>query len=466
MTNLKSMQILIIGYVGIIILGALLLFLPCMHSSSLSFIEALFTSTSAFTCTGLIIKDTALDFTPFGQAVILALIWLGGLGYMSMLGIVYVFLRKRLSNRERNMIKESLNYPSYDGMMSFLKKVLLFVILIESFGALALFIYFYFVQDFSVFTALWAGIFHAISAFNNAGFSIFSTNLMAYRQSVFVNSVICLLIIAGGMGYIVLIELHTFIKSRLYVFWNICLAFMRNKPLSNLHTIRLSLHSKIVVSYTFVLLTLGFGFIFVLEYHNPKSMGNFEFFDKILSSFFMSVNYRTSGFNSIDLGGLKDSTMFFSSLLMIIGGAPGGTAGGIKVTTLATLLAFCAALFYDTQPRLFKRRIMEKSVKKAIGVGIIAMICITLANFIIAALQEDTRFMLIMFEVSSAFATTGVSAGNGGTLSLSANFSPLSQIVIIGLMLMGKVGILAFWQAFVGKRKQSYITLQEERVII
>lgn len=207
MTNLKSMQILIIGYVGIIILGALLLFLPCMHSSSLSFIEALFTSTSAFTCTGLIIKDTALDFTPFGQAVILALIWLGGLGYMSMLGIVYVFLRKRLSNRERNMIKESLNYPSYDGMMSFLKKVLFFVILIESFGALALFIYFYFVQDFSVFTALWAGIFHAISAFNNAGFSIFSTNLMAYRQSVFVNSVICFLIIAGGMGYIVLLSL-------------------------------------------------------------------------------------------------------------------------------------------------------------------------------------------------------------------------------------------------------------------
>lgn len=465
MTNLKSTQILIFGYVGIMICGALLLLLPPMHTKPITLLEALFTSTSAFTCTGLIVKDTALDFTPLGQGVILCLIQLGGFGYMSMLGLLYVLLRKRLSNRERNMLKESLNYPSYDGIIRFIKRIVIFVFSIELIGAAVLFTYFFIFKGFSAPYALCVGVFHAISAFNNAGFSLFSTNLMDYRDDVLVNLIICSLIIAGGMGYIVLVELYFFSSSYLS---RILGRFLRPQRTRRIHkpTPRLSLHSKIVITYTIALLIIGFVFVLLLELHNAKSIGNLSLFHRALVSFFMSVNYRTAGFNSIDLSGLKDSTMFFSSLLMIIGGAPGGTAAGIKVTTLAVLLAFCAGLFADRQPRLFKRSISDESVKKAIGVVIIAMLCITLSNFLIAVVQEDTRFMLIMFEVCSAFATVGVSTGNGGTLSLSANFAPPAQLIIIALMLMGKVGILAFWLAFVGKRKVGHTRLPEDRVIV
>lgn len=458
--HLKSMQILVLGYVCIIIVGAFILLLPGMHTTPITFLEALFTSASAFTCTGLIIKDTAVDFTILGQSVIIVLIWFGGFGYMSLLGIVYVLLRRRLSHMELNMIKGALNHPSVDGMTHFLKKILVFVLILEGVGALVLFIYFYYCKDFDVGKAAFAGIFHAISALNNAGFSIFSTNLMDYRQSLVVNFVICSLVICGSLGYIVLVELHAFTHSYFSNFVRACI------HKCDMVKIRLSLHTRIVATYTIGLLLIGFCFVLLLEYNNAKTLGSFTFFDKALSSFFISVNYRTSGFNTIDLSGLKDSTLFFSSLLMLVGGAPGGSAGGIKVTTLAVLLAFCIALFNDAKPALFKRAISESSIKKAIVVAIIALFSIVITSFCIAIFQEDTRFMLIMFEVCSAFATVGVSTGNGGTLSLSANFNFFSQLCIIALMIMGKVGILAFWLICVGKRKQSHIALQEENVII
>lgn len=449
------MKILILTYIAIIFCGALALMLPFMHNGDLSFLEAFFTAASAFTCTGLIVKDTGQDFTIYGQGVIITLIQLGGFGYMSMLGLLYVLMRRRLSHRERNMLKESLNYPTYDGMIFFIRKVLLFVLILEGIGTLLLWGYFIFYNDVEVLRAFWLGFFHAISAFNNAGFSVFSTNLMTYRDNLFINLVICSLVIIGGLGYIVMIEVQFFVNS-------ILSRWIKRQ----VHPLVLSLHSKIVLIVTFCLILAGCGFTLLLEWDNTKSIGEYSFYSKFLSSFFMSVNYRTSGFNTIDLSTLRDSTMFFSSLLMVVGGAPGGAAGGIKVTTFAVLIAFCFALFFDTDVRLFRRRVAESSVKKAVVMLIIASSCIIFANLVVSLFEKDTRFALIMFEVCSAFSTVGVSTGNGGVLSLVANFSTIPQLMIIFLMIMGKVGTLAFWLAFVGKRKQSHIKLPEEKVII
>lgn len=447
-----------LSYVGIIIFGALLLMLPWMHNGHLSFLQSLFTSTSAFTCTGLIIKDTSSDFTFWGQLVILTLIQVGGFGYMTLLGLFYVFLHKKISNREKNLIRESMNYPSHYGIVRFIKKVVVFVVLIEGMGALILSGYFYFVKDFGFLEGVWAGIFHSISAFNNAGFSIFHTNLMEFQASIVINVVVSVLIISGGLGYLVLIELFQFIDACRRSFFLSGSQDPRSK--------RLSLHGKIVLSYTVFLLLCGLAMILLIEWNNVKSIGSFGIFDKILSSFFMSVNYRTSGFNTIDLSGLSDPSLFLASILMNVGGAPGGTAGGIKITTLAILLAFCIALFSDRPVRIFKRGVAESSVKKAIAMFIVASLSLIFSIFLILVFETNVRFIHILFEVSSAFATVGVSVGNGGILSLSANFSQSSQIVIMFLMLMGKMGVLTLWFAFKWRSKKTRIQLQEERIII
>ena len=242
--------------------------------------------------TGLIVKDTPVDFTSFGQAIILALIQLGGLGYMTAVTFLAVMRKQKIGHRDRLILKESLNHPGLDGLVRFLKIVFASIIIIEAVGMLILTLRFW--ADMSFAKALWFGAFHAISAFNNAGFSLFSDNMMGYRGDLIINLTIPFLIILGGLGYVVLLEIYNFRRSRI---------------------VRISTHTKIVLWMSGILILLGMFLLLSLEWNNPKSFGSLSTYEKVLAAWFASVNYRTAGFNSIDFSTLTDSNLFFVTFL-------------------------------------------------------------------------------------------------------------------------------------------------------
>ncbi|RDU54621.1 potassium transporter [Helicobacter sp. MIT 00-7814] len=442
----NNARILLIGYVLIALFGAGLLMLPAMHRGELAFIDAFFTTSSAISVTGLIVKSNATDFSFGGQLVILCLIQLGGFGYMSLGSALYLMLRKNINHSNAMLLKENLAYPTTDGLGGFLKRMFLITLSIEACGALILTLRF--MLDFSPTQALWQGIFHSISAFNNAGFSIFAQGLMPYRDDVVLNLTITTLIIIGGIGYFVLVECYLVAKGWKGGF---------------------SLHSKIVLIMTAILLVVAFFSVFLLEYHNAKSIGDLSLGHKILSSYFAAVNYRTSGFNTLDLSLLQDPTLFFSSIFMVIGGAPGGTAGGVKVTTIAIIFLH---IFYtlrgSMQVKVYNRAITPQTISKAYVVVILSALYIVLALMALCLFEDggSRGFLALLFEICSAFGTVGLSMGDGGVLSLSAHFTPFGKSVIIILMLCGKVGIFAFCVSMIIKEKSAHIGYLPAKILI
>ena len=442
----KSTRILFIGYVVIALLCAFGLMLPSMHNGEISFIDSLFTTSSALSVTGLIVKSSATDFTFSGQLLILCLIQLGGLGYMSLWCILYVLFRKNMNHSNVLTLKENLAYPTTEGMNDFLKKMFIMAFSIEGVGAIILTMRF--MLDMPVEEALWQGIFHSISAFNNAGFSILPEGLMPYRDDLVINLAITTLIIIGGIGYFVLIETYLVAKK---------------------HASGFSIHSKIVFIMTAILLITAFLSVFLLEYNNEKSIGDLPLGYKILSSYFAAVNYRTSGFNTLDLSLLEDPTLFFSSIFMVIGGAPGGTAGGVKVTTIAIIFLHAYAMIRgSSQTKVFSRAIDSQSVSKAFVVMLLACAYITIMLVALCLFEDGGArgFLALLFEVCSAFGTVGLSMGDGGVLSLSAHFSDFGRSVIIILMLSGKVGIFAFSVSMVLKQKKTHIQYPQTKILI
>ncbi|MCX2682455.1 TrkH family potassium uptake protein [Campylobacter sp. MIT 21-1685] len=437
----RTFKILLSGYIMIALIGALLLSLNLSHTQPISFLDAFFTSTSAVSMTGLLVKNTANDFTIFGQIIILALVQIGGLGYMGAGLFIYILIRRKVGFSSRSLLKESLLYPSMDGLFKFLKKVLLFIFAIELFGAIILTLRFALEMDLN--KALWFGIFHSVSAFNNAGFSIFEHGLTGYKYDLTVNLVITSLIIIGGLGYFVLVELYFFQRKRL-------------------HT--LSLHTKIVITATIFLILFSTLIIFTFEYPNSKTIGNFSFFDKILASYFLAINYRTAGFNTIDIGGLYDASLFFGSLFMIIGGAPGGTAGGIKITTIMVLLLYAYWSIRNGRVRIFGYEIPQEIINKAFIIYIGSTVYIVVAVILLSLLESDFKFITLLFETSSAFATVGISTGDGGSLSLCSLFSNPSKIIIIIMMLSGRIGVFAFLISVFRQDKVVNIKFQEGKI--
>jgi len=431
------------SFVSLIVVGAMLLMLPFAHHGHLSFIDAIFTATSAVCVTGLIVKDTALDFTPFGHVIILTLIQIGGLGYMTAVTFFALMRGKKLGQRDRLILKESLNYPGMDGIFRFLKIVFASIIIIEVTGTIILTLRFW--SDMPLDNALWFGFFHSISAFNNAGFSLFSTNLMDYRRDLTINITIPLLIILGGLGYLVLLELYNYRRQSL---------------------MRLSTHTKIVLWTTGFLILSSMAIILSLEWTNPKSLGSMDVYEKILSAWFAAVNYRTAGFNTIDFSTFNDSDLFFGTIFMVIGGSPGGTAGGIKTTAFAlAIIGVWFTLRGEGNPHVFRRSLSLYQINKAYAIIFIASFYILISTVILNE-SEHLHFVRTLFETCSAFATVGVSTGNGGVLSYSALFSDLGKLNIIFLMLMGRVGVFAFTIVLVGKAIQSRIKYAEGKVII
>ncbi len=426
---------------GLIGVGTILLLLPFSHYGTLSWINALFTSTSAVCVTGLIVKDTAANFTHIGQAIILILIQIGGLGYMTAVTFLAIILNRKLDHKDRLILKESLNYSRMNGLVRFLKIVFIFTAIIELAGAIILTLRFW--VDMPFLKALWFGIFHSISAFNNAGFSLFDNNLLNYRSDIVINIVVPALIILGGIGYIVLVELYYYKKYKI---------------------LHLSINTKIVLIVSSFLLILGMVLLLSMEWNG--AFRGMPWQDKLLSAWFTSVNYRTAGFNTIDISSLSNISLFFSTFFMMIGGAPGGTAGGIKVTVVA--LAFIGVWYTvrgDTNPHIFHRSISQYQINKAYSIILIASLYVVISTVFLSEF-EHLPFIPTLFEACSAFGTVGLSVGNGGVLSFSAFFNDWGKLNIILLMFMGRVGVFAFTVAIIGKVDKSRIRYPQAKVVL
>ena len=406
-------------------------------------IDAVFTATSAVCVTGLIVKDTPVDFTPLGQLIIMLLIQIGGLGYMTAATFLAVIRRQKIGHRDRLILQESLNHPGLEGLVRFLKIVFASIFVIELIGMGILTLRFW--ADMPPAQAAWYGIFHSVSAFNNAGFSLFCDNMMGYRTDFVINLTIPFLIILGGLGYIVLIELLHYSRGEI---------------------LRLSTHTKIVLVMTVALILTGMVLLLSLEWNNPRSFGPLEWYDKILAAWFASVNYRTAGFNTIDFSGLTDSNLFFATFFMMSGGAPGGTAGGIKITAVAlSLIGVWYTLRGSSNAHVFRRSISPYQINKSYTIIFIASIYVVCSTILLSEV-ERLPFLRILFETCSAFSTVGLSTGNGGDLSYSALFSDFGKLNIIILMLMGRIGVFAFTIVIVGKAVESRIKYAEGKVII
>ena len=440
--KLSPPQILVLGFFSVILIGAILLTLPISNTKGCSFIDALFTSTSAVCVTGLNIKDTPNDFTFFGQIIILLLIQIGGLGYMTSATIIALLIGKKIGLTERLTIKEGLNVETLEGIVRFTKGVLLFTCIFELSGALILSIRF--LPDYPFQDAFWYGLFHAVSAFNNAGFSLFSDNLMRYRGDITVNVIITTLIIVGGIGFIVVRDIYHFQRKEV---------------------IKLSQHTKIVLTTTAILIIVGAVSIYLLEATNPKTFMNMPFHEKILVSYFSSVTPRTAGFNTVDYSLLRPETLFLTIILMFIGASPGSTGGGVKTSTFAVVIASLYATIRGiTHTVLFKRRVPADTVSKSfLLITLAAILCTISTHFIITT--QNAQYLSAMFEVTSAFGTVGLSVGDGGVKSLSALFSPIGKLAISFTMFVGRLGPLTLAIALTKKAEERF-KYPEGRVII
>ncbi len=438
--RLSPAQLLVSGFLGVIGLGTALLMLPYSTVKGISLVDAVFTSTSAVCVTGLIVKNTPQDFTLFGKLVILALIQIGGLGYMSMSTMLALIAGRKIGLFERMMIKESLNITTMEGVVRFIKRMLFFVFTAEVLGTVLLWIGFSGRHGWS--DALFLGVFHSISAFNNAGFSLFPDSLMRYRADVLVNLTIMLLIISGGIGFVVLDDLVEWFKNR------------------RRHLMQ---HSKIVLTVTALLIFFGALVIYLNERVFMFSKMGLK--ETVLSSLFASVTARTAGFNTIDYSLLQPQTLFFTIILMIIGASPGSTGGGIKTTTFTVVVMHIWSTIRGRRDTvIFKKRVPEMLVSRALVIMALAVIYVTTVTFVVEDL-EHTGFLSTMFEVVSAFGTVGLSVGNGGALSLSADFSTTSKLIIVFTMLMGRLGPLTLFMAIL-KQREERIRYPEGRLMI
>lgn len=408
-------------------------------------VDALFTSTSATCVTGLFVVNTATHFSIIGKIIILVLIQLGGLGVMSFSLLFLFFIRGKFGIGSREIMHETLSFFETINLAELLKSVFIFTITIEVIGAILLTLRFVF--DMSFNDALFAGIFHSVSAFCNAGFSVFPNSLVNYRANLYVNAVISLLILSGGIGFIVLYE----IKTKVF-----------NKQTRT----KISLHSKTVMKVLFWLLLIGAVFIFIFE-HNV-SMQNMNFGTKIISSIFQSISARTAGFNTIDIYNLSIPTLFLIIVLMFIGASPASTGGGIKTTTIAVLIAFIKAriggsknvnISYSTLP--------FRVISKAIVILVFAIVIVVVSTFLLTILEmqhlpfnaNEDRFLEIVFEVVSAFGTVGLSTG------ITDAFSDWGRLLLIFLMLLGRVGPLTVALA-IGSRDGKDIKYAEDNILI
>jgi len=438
-------QVVALAGLAVILAGTLLLMLPWATAPDVHLrgIDAMFTATSAVCVTGLIVLDTPKDFTLFGQIIIMLLIQIGGLGYSTLATLLLLALGQRIGLKERMMMAEALSTIDMEGLVRFVKTIVLITVTIEGIGALLLAVRFSF--DMDPVRAFYAGVFHAISAFNNAGFSLFSDNLVGYRSDLTVNFVVTTLIMLGGIGFLIFRDALENVRGQRF---------------------RFQTHTKLVLAVSVFLLVAGTVGIWMLEWNNRKTLAPMATADQVLVSYFHSVSARTAGLNTIDLSHMRDATLYLIILLMVIGGSPGSTAGGIKTTTFGIVcLSTWAVLRQRADVEAFHRRIPNELVMKAICLAILAMATITGLTLLLAY-TEGKSFLGLMFEVASAFGTVGLSIGDGGVRSLSALFGDLGKVIIILTMLIGRFGPLTIGLFAVKTPAQAHYRYPESKVVI
>ena len=425
--KLNPPKILVLGFATIILIGAFLLTLPIAteNGEGLSFLNALFTATSATCVTGLVVVDTGDTFSTFGELVILFLIQIGGLGFMTFATLLFLLLGKKISLKERLLLKEAFNNITISGLVRLVRRILLFTALIELIGALILSIRFSF--DMSIGKAIYFGFFHSISNFNNAGFDLMGgfNGLTEYVDDPFIVLTICALITIGGLGFIVINELYEYRETK-----------------------RLSVHSKIVLTSTLILTIGSTILIFLFEYGNSKTLGPLSEWGKVLGSLYQAVTPRTAGSNTLPIGDLTQTTLFLIIFLMFIGAGSGSTAGGIKITTFALLVATMWSQIRGKEDVvLFRRRIVNETILKALTVTMCGMMIVIFVTFILSILEQGHSFMMYLFEATSAFGTVGLSMG------LTPELSPGGRLVIILTMFAGRLGPLTIAFAIAKRRK-------------
>jgi trk system potassium uptake protein TrkH len=438
LSKVTPIQGLVAGYVVLILIGSFALRLPIASSdrSSQNFIDSLFTATSAVSTTGLVVVDTGTFYSLFGQIIILILFQIGGLGYMAFVVLMVYSLGRRPSLVSAVTLQESLSGVTLGNMKQYLKAVFIFTFIFEGSGAVILTLYW--MRHFSVSESLYLGIFHSVSAFCTSGFGLFSDSLGAYQTSWIMILVVSSISIAGGIGFIVLSDIHS--------------KFL--KKMDHVRPRQLSLHTKLSILLSVTLVVMGLALIFASE-------SSFPLRQRIAISSFQSISASsTTGFSTIDIGKLSSTSLFIIVILMFIGASPGGSGGGIKVTAFGSMILSVWALVRGKRDiTVFKRRISSDTILRSFIISLMALLWVIVVTVILTT-TECTPFLHILFEVVSAIGTVGLSTG------ITTGLSAFGKLLIIFTMLMGRVGPLAIAFTLLGEQKPEPFRYPEGEVFI
>jgi trk system potassium uptake protein TrkH len=434
-------QMLFVGFIILILVGSFLLMLPMSSSdgSETPFVDALFTSTSAVTTTGLVVVDTGAHYSFFGQIVTLVLFQVGGLGYMIFVAFIVLGLRGKLSIHERVLLRESLVRQETVSMITFAKIVILVTFFWEVIGAALLTIYWSYYMPIS--EAFYAGVYHSVSAFCTAGFGLFSDSMSSYQASSVLNIIINTVCIAGGIGFFVLYDMYAF-SMRRRIFgapWHI------------------SIHTKFVLILSALFMIAGTVSLFFLGNSDPSATAG----ERLLHSSFQAISASsTTGFNTVDIGAMSAPELFIIIILMFIGASPGGTGGGIKTTTFGLMILFLISVLSGRESvNLFKRLISSETLRRVFAIGLVAMVWVVLAITLLTV-TEKASFLGIVFEVVSAFGTVGLSMGITPALTASG------KLIICISMLIGRIGPLSVGFSLIGKPRPQPFKYAEADILV
>ncbi len=449
--RLSTMQIIALGFFGVIFLGGLILWLPVCNQKPIAFIDALFTSVTSVCVTGLVTVVPAEQFTLLGKVVVLILIQIGGLGVIACTAAFFLLLRKRITMKGRIMIQQAYGLDTLSGMVRFVIRILKGTFFVEGIGAVLFAIKF--VPEFGAARGIWYGVFHSVSAFCNAGIDIIGNDsFIRYVDSPLVNFTTMFLIVMGGLGFPVWYDVITTVRQE----------GAKKVPRRRFLT-RLGLQSKIVLTMTAFLILAGALGFFALEFNNPDTIGSLSVPEKAMASAFQSVTTRTAGYASVSQSGLTDSSKMLGCILMFIGGSPAGTAGGIKTTTAAMLLLTAASVLRgrrDTE--CFGRKLENGVVRSGITIMLLTFLFWLAGVTALSVFEPEKDFIDLMYEASSAIGTVGLTA------DLTPQLTAASHVVLMSMMYVGRIGPVTMALVFAGKADKSaqFRELPEKKIML
>lgn len=442
--NLSPFKILAIGFATVILTGGILLSLPISSVSGqyTSLLDTIFTATSAVCVTGLVVLDTGTYWSVFGQWIILILIEIGGLGFMALSTIFALLLGKRISLRERLVMQEAYNTFSLQGVISHVRYMLFFTLAVQ--GGAALILMTQFIPLYGIGTGIYYGIFHAISAFNNAGFDLLGnfTSVTVLNTNKVVLITLGTLINIGGLGYLVWREIISSIRSK--------------KKLKNF-----SLHSKVVLTISLTLVLFGSLIFLIFEWNNPATMQGMRFSDKIVNSYFSATTPRTAGFNSISNSEMSPAGKLLTMAYMFIGGSPGSTAGGVKTTTLGIVIFTLISVLKGREDvEVYHKKLSQSTVYRAVAVFLLGISIVIMGVMVLSIAEVGATFEVILYEVLSAFGTVGLTQG------ITPSLTAVSKVTLTFIMYMGRVGPLTVMLALAGKQSKANVKYPEGKLLI